>query len=61
MIIMKTYYAPVSFKQDAPGAATQQCKSILETIMIQQDDDGKLNTILYALHVCGEHITKINM
>ena len=55
---MKTYYAPVSIKKDAHGAATQQCKSILETIMIQLDNDGKLNTILYALHVCGEHITK---
>ena len=53
---MKTYYAPVSIKKDAHGVATQQCKSILETIMIQLDNDGKLNTILYALHVCGEHI-----
>ena len=33
---------------------TQQCKSILETIMIQIDNDGKSNTILYALR--GEHI-----
>ena len=49
---MKTYYAPVSIKKDAHGAATQQCKSILETIMIQLDNDGKLNTILYALHCC---------
>ena len=48
-------------KKDAHGAATQQCKSILETIMIQRDNDGKLNTILYALHVCGEHIQKFNM
>ena len=53
---MKTYYAPVSIKKDAYGAVTQQCKSILETIMIY-----KINTILYTLHVCGEHITKINM
>ena len=53
---MKTYYAPVSIKKGAHGAATQQFKSILETIMIQQDNDGKLSTILYALHVCGEHI-----
>ena len=29
-------------KKDAHGAATQQCKSILETIMIQQDNDVKL-------------------
>ena len=50
IIIMKTYYAPVSIKKDAHGAATQQCKSILETIMIQLDNDGKINTILYALH-----------
>ena len=53
---MKTYYAPVSIQKDAHGAAKQQCKSILETIMIQLDNDGKINTILYALHVCGEHI-----
>ena len=30
IIIMKTYYAPVSIKKDAHGAAKQQCKSILE-------------------------------
>ena len=41
---MKTYYAPVSIKKDA---AKQQCKSILETIMIQLDNDGKNKYYFY--------------
>ena len=45
-------------KKDAHGAETQQCKSILETIMIQLDNDGKLNTILYALCMWRTHIKK---
>ena len=39
-------------KRDAHGAATQQCKSILETIMIQQDSDGKYKALSYlCIHI----------
>ena len=52
IIIMTTYYAPVSIKKDAHGAETQQCKSILESIWYNKTM-MEIKALSYlCIHVC---------